>query len=104
MKKQRSEIALDEHQVRSSIPLSHKQLSSLKALLNDISSGQYIAGHKLKRLKSDSDWLLARMGIAIRVLVLLDSQPLVVWVIRRQELERTTKAVKSHSKLKGERS
>lgn len=104
MKKMKNEITLDKHQVYSSIPLTHKHLINLKALLRNISTGQFIAGHKLKRLNSDSDWLLARMGIAIRVLVLLNSQPRKVWVIRRQELDRTTKAVKSRSKLKGERS
>ncbi|MEL0623973.1 hypothetical protein V6238_12810 [Marinomonas arenicola] len=102
MKKLRKEMTLDKHQVRSSMPLTHKHLISLKALLHDISTGQFSAGHKLKRLNSDSDWLLARMGIAIRVLVLLNSQPREVWVIRRQELDRMTKAVKSHLKQKGE--
>ena len=101
MKKLRREIRLGEHQVRSSISLSDKHLSRLKVLLHAISTGQCSAGHKIKRLNSDSDWLLVRMGIAIRVLILLNSQPREVWVIRRQELDRTAKAVKLHSKQKG---
>ena len=101
MKKLKTVAQIGNHQIKSSVPMSAKRLTILEELLQEIASGASKTSNNCKRMHCCSDWLLARMGISIRVIILFKSQPKQVWVIQRQELDRASRAIKSHSKFKG---
>lgn len=95
MKKLKPIMQIEGYLVNASISLSDKRLNGLKELLQNINQYDSETNGICKRMTCAPNWLLLRHGISIRVLINLCSQPRQVWVIRRQDLNKACKAIKT---------
>lgn len=97
MKRLKEIGTLHNHQIKSSIPLTPQSIKSLEVLLKATANRKYSNGTASKRMNCSINWLMLRKGIAIRVLIHINSKPKQVWVIRRSELDKACKAIKLRS-------
>jgi len=98
MKKLRDIRCTTKYSIKSSIQLSPQKLARVRSLLNGCFVSTSQNGMACKRMRCSDDWLMLRMGIALRILInITQIVPRDVWVIQRSELDQACKAIKTRS-------